>query len=154
LIRFDSVNGVVTGKKKLFGWRSMAYAGVLVVLLLVLAFTIGGRTPTETTILRLPGSLYQEVGTDTIANVYTLKTLNKANRNIEVTYKLLSPASGELQLTNQSDRLNEDEQFESVLLVKLSKDILKNRSTTIIVGIFERGEQLETTQINFIGPEN
>jgi len=66
----------------------------------------------------------------------------------------LSPASGELQLTNQSDRLNEDEQFESVLLVKLSKDILKNRSPTIIVGIFERGEQLETTQINFIGPEN
>ena len=153
LIRFDSVFGVENGIRSIINTRSIAYSFVSVILLVILGFTIAGRTPVETSLLRVPGTIYQEIGTDTLSNVYTLKVLNKSNKHKEIQFRLLSPEHGSIQMAANKISLPEDETYENILLIKLHRKSINSSSTKIIVGIFEEDNMLERVFINFVGPE-
>lgn len=154
LIRFDSAQGIETGKKMLWNTRTYAYTAVLLILFSVLIASVIQRTEVESSILRVPGSLYQVVDGSTYSNMYRLKVINKTKTDKALDVRLLSPAHGELQLTGLENILSGNGALESILIIRLKKQALEGKSTPIEIGIFEGESLLERTSINFIGPSN
>ena len=152
LIRFDSAAGIETGNKALFNPRTYAYTAVLAILIIVLAFTVNRRKDIDISILRVPGALYQEIDSLTLSNIYNTKILNKSDRERELESRLLFTEEGSLQYAVPEIQIAPNGTYQSVLIVKIPKNILIGKSTGIKIGTFENGELIESTGINFIGP--
>ena len=152
LIRFDSVLGVETGKRSIFNGRTYAYSAVLLILIVVLAITVSNRKPLETTILRIPGSTFQQVDSVTYSNLYQVKIINKTETDKNIQLRMVSPKSGNLQLATGQTGLKKQGMLESVLIINLNKHDLAGGSTNIKIGIFEGETLLEVYSTNFIGP--
>ena len=84
LIRFASHNGIETGAKKIFTPRVASYSVVLIVLLSILGFFIANRSDIETTMLRVPGTLYQKAEDGSITNLYNIQLVNKTFEEIDI----------------------------------------------------------------------
>lgn len=153
LIRFDSVQGIESGIRSVLNGRTYAYSAVLAVLIIILAITIGNRKPIEATILRVSGSIYQQVDSVTYSNLYMVKIINKTQSDKELHIHLLTPESGKLQLTTGQSILKNQGILESVLIVNLNKQSLTGKSTPIELGIFDGDTLLEKYTTNFLGPE-
>jgi polyferredoxin len=152
LIRFDSVLGVETGKRSIFNGRTYAYSAVLLILIVVLVITVSNRKPLETTMLRIPGSTFQQVDSVTYSNLYQVKIINKTETDKNIQLRMVSPKSGNLQLATGQTGLEKQGMLESVLIVNLNKHDLAGGSTNIKIGIFEDETLLEVYSTNFIGP--
>jgi cytochrome c oxidase accessory protein FixG len=153
LIRFDSFTGIETGKKTIKNFRTYAYSSVLFILIIILAITISKRTPIDTTIIRLSGTMYQQIDSVTVSNIYNVKVINKTHDNKRLSFELLSHKNGELQITGNNSLLIDNGTFESVMIIKLKTSELTGKSTDISLGIYEGKTLLETEKINFIGPK-
>ena len=152
LIRFDSVYGIETGKRSVLNARTYAYSTVLAILIIVLAITIFNRKPIETTMLRVSGSIYQQVDSVTYSNLYLLKIINKTQADKTILLKLISPKSGKIQLVTGQTLLKTQGTIESVVIVNLNQNNLTGKSTPIEVGVFEGETLLQKYSTNFLGP--
>ena len=153
LIRFDSVYGIETGKHSVLNARTYAYSAVLLILIIVMAITIINRKPIETTMLRVSGSIYQQVDSVNYSNLYLLKIINKSQSDKALQLKLITPDSGIIQLATGQTLLKTQGTLESVLIVNLNRKVLTGKSTPIEVGIYEGDILLERYSTNFLGPE-
>lgn len=151
LIRYDSVKGIETGKRSVFTTRTLAYAGVLFVLFIFLAFTVSRRTSLDVSLLRMPGSLYQQPDEQTVMNLYNLKLINKSENARTVEVLLLSP-EGIVEVAGKPLLIESRGHVEAVLMVKINKATITGKNTDLRIGFFDNQELLETTSINFIGP--
>ncbi len=154
LIRYDSYQGVETGKRNIFNGRTIAYSTVLTLLILVLAVVVSNRTEVETTILRLPGTMYQVVNETTIANMYNAKIVNKTNSDKDLDIRFISSVTGEIQLAGKEAFIEKESVFESIVILRIKKQDLNGKNTAIKLGLFEGDRLLESVDLNFIGPEN
>lgn len=152
LIRYDSFAGVKSGERNILNTRSIAYLSVLLILFIVLGFTIGNKTSTETTILRMPGTIYQEVNADTISNLYSLKIINKTQKERDLNIELLPPTVGIVEIAGKKAILKPQSEFDAVIIVKIAKSDLMVKSTDVNFGIFESEKEIEVVSSNFIGP--
>ena len=64
------------------------YTFLLLVLVALLSMLLITRKDLDGTIMRTPGMLYQERGTDSISNLYNIKLVNKTANAIPLTLKL------------------------------------------------------------------
>ncbi len=103
-------------------------------------------------ILRVPGTIYQEIDSLNISNIYNTKILNKSSDEKILTFKLLEPSEGSIQLAIPEVKIGVHGTYESVLIIKIPKKRLKAKSTDIKIGIFDNNILLETSAFNFIGP--
>ncbi len=153
LIRFDSVHGIETGKSSIANMRTYAYSGVLIILIFVFGFTVSYRSSLDVSIIRMPGTMYQEVDSANITNIYNVKVINKTNHTKKISYKLIDFQKGELQFTNDITTLQGEKASQSVLLLKLPIQLLKSRTTDLKIGVYENEELITISKINFIGPQ-
>jgi cytochrome c oxidase accessory protein FixG len=153
LIRYDSVHGIETGKRSIKNGRTYAYSVVLLILLIVLSVVVSKRTPVDATILRMSGTIYQRLDTETIANVYNVKVINKTQQSKNLTFRLLNGAEGTVQLASDQAVLKENGTLESVLIIKLPARHLKGKNTPLDVGIYEGETLLKSVKLNFVGPK-
>ncbi len=153
LIRFDSYFGIETGKKSIFNFRTYAYSAVLLVLMSVLGFTIANRSSLDLTIHRMPGTLFQEVDSCTISNIYDVKVINKTSVAKHISFKLMEIQGGKLDLTTDISILEGNKDAQSVLIITLPLKLIHQHSTDIKVGIFDNNNLVTVNTINFIGPQ-
>lgn len=153
LIRFDSVHGIENGKSTIANFRTYAYSGVLIILIFFLGFTVSKRSSVDVSIIRMPGTMFQQLDSLNITNIYNVKIINKTNHQKKITIKLIDFQQGELQFTNDLSNLTADKASESVLLVKLPSSFIKNRTTDLKIGVYENEKLLTVSEINFIGPQ-
>lgn len=151
LIRYDSYEGVTTGRKRLFTPRVIAYSIVLVVLLLLEGFLLISRTPVELLLLRTPGMLYQEVDANTISNLYNYQIVNKTNKDLPVEFRLGSEF-GQIKLVGQAPVVKAAQVTEGALFIELPKDKLDGHKTSVRVEIYSGEERLDELKTSFIGP--
>ncbi|MFZ4401290.1 MAG: cytochrome c oxidase accessory protein CcoG [Bacteroidales bacterium] len=154
LIRFDSYNGIETGKRSIFNARTYAYSAVLLVLIFVLGFTVSRRSTLDVSILRMQGTMCQVIDSVTVSNIYNVKIINKTNLTKHITFKLMDIEHGSLEFTNDISLIQVGKTAESVLMIKLPKQELKGRTTDLKICIFEANILISTTTLNFIGPQN
>lgn len=152
LIRYDSFEGVESGKRSILNTRTYAYSAVLLALFSVLVITVVRRTSIDTSMLRVSGTTFQQVDDTTISNIYNAKIVNKTNKDKQLDLRLIDPEEGDIQLAGKKAFIEKHKVFESIIIIRLKTKYLKGKSTNIKMGIFEKDMLLETVDLNFIGP--
>ncbi|MBM3823733.1 MAG: cytochrome c oxidase accessory protein CcoG [Verrucomicrobia bacterium] len=155
LVRLSSLNNIERQLPQRFTPRMGVYAAVLVALIGLFLFLVLTRADTQTTILRATGSLPQFSAQGQVDNLFTVKILNKTNRDIPVEFRLEQPA-GTLRLMSGSPlRVPATKLAQSSPLIELDRGQLSGHSTPVRIGVFgTSGRKLETINTKFLGPRS
>lgn len=151
LIRYDSLNGIEQGRKKLWTPRVMAYSGVLSVLIILEIFLFAMRSDVETLLLRTPGLLFQEVNETTISNLYNYQVINKTSNEYPIEFRLES-GFGEIKLVGEPPIVKKNEISKGGLFIEMPKDKLKSGKNKISIGVYSNGKLIDKVQTSFLGP--
>jgi cytochrome c oxidase accessory protein FixG len=153
LIRYDSEKGISTGNKKIMNGRTIAYSAILGVLLIVISSLFIIRSDVEVTILRVPGSLFQEYGPENYSNIFKIQLVNKTRADMPIDMRLISHA-GQIIFVGDNITAIDGKLTEATFLVILPKDQLHASNTPITIGIFTDDKLITTYNTSFIGPNN
>ena len=153
LIRYSSENAIREGDQKVLTPRVAGYSAILLILLTVFITLLSMRPDTETSILREPGTLYQELPNDMYSNIYNLKVLNKTFEDIDFELRLEAP-EGEIVPLGNVDQVSSQNSAEGRFLVKLNKNQLAGLQTDLTFGVYSNGKKIETVTSGFLGPAN
>ena len=151
LIRYDSLNGIAAGTKKIWTSRVKAYSVVLVALVLIQAFFLFSRSEVETLLLRTPGMLFQEVAPDKVSNLYNYQIINKGGDELPIEFQLVN-AEGEIRFVGQPPLAPGGEVTEGAVFIEILKSDLKGRKTKLKIDVFAGDRKLERITTNFFGP--
>lgn len=152
LIRYDSMTGIESGKRKIFTPRVYAYTAVLVALLVLDIALFASRGIVETIILRSPGQLYQQKDETHVTNLYTYKIINKATHELPIKLHLLHP-EGEIQMVGQEPgSVAKGEIAQGAFFINMPETALTGRKTHLVIEIFSGDKKIDEVETNFMGP--
>lgn len=152
LIRYASENGIANGAKLRFTGRMKFYSVLLVILASLLSFMLITRKNIDGTIVRAPGMLYQERGTDSISNLYVIKIVNKTIRDIPVELRLENAPGRIIEAQGQNITVKKEGQGQASFFIILPKSFINQRKITLKVGLYEANEKINVLQTTFMGP--
>ncbi len=152
LIRYDSMTGIETGRRKIFTARVWAYTGVLVALLALDVFLIARRGEVETIILRSPGQLYQQKDDTHLTNLYTYVIINKSTRELPVHLQMGTPGPHLQIVGKEPTSIPKGEKLEGAFFVQMAQDELTGRKTSIRIEVISNGKKIDEVETNFMGP--
>ena len=152
LIRYDSHENISTGVKEIFNKRVMAYAAVLIGLVVFQGYLLGTRTDVETILLRTPGMLYQELEDNQIGNLYNYQLINKTKGVVsDIEFKLVS-GEGRIRIVGEVPDVMKQEVVKGSLFIEMNADKLNNRKTKLEIEIYSDGKLIDRVKTNFLGP--
>jgi cytochrome c oxidase accessory protein FixG len=152
LIRYASENSIKNKEPLRYTGRMKFYTVLLVVLTGLLAFLLATRKDVDATIMRTPGMLYQEQGTDSVSNLYNIKVANKTIKAIPLDLKLEGVEGRISVIGNAHINVKEGGQGSGSFFVILPKSVIKERKTVIHIGLYVDGKKIETQKTNFLAP--
>ena len=153
LIRYASYNSIKEGIAKLMTPRVIGYSFVLMALLTFLSFMLATRSDVETTILKVPGTLYQRADDGAITNLYNVEFVNKTFEDIILEVKVESPEGALLsKVGEQQVVVPAGEMLKSVYFIRIPAEKIITAKTVVLVGVYRDGERIETLKVKFIGP--
>lgn len=152
LIRFASENEIEKKEKFHFNFRMKAYTGILLVLIALMTYLIITRRSVDTNISRVKGQLYQEIGTDSLSNLFAAKIINKTRTDVPYELKL-EDISGTVRMINSHKMVLGKESITDVnFFIDIPKSQIKSRTTEIKVGVYSNGKKIQTVKSKFLGP--
>lgn len=153
LIRYASHNSIKEGISKLISVRVIGYSAVLIGLLAILGFALATRSAIETTVLKVPGTLYQRVD-GYVTNLYNIEFVNKTFDETEITLRVISPAYAELvNVDGNSLKIPGEGLLKRVYFIRMPEEKITTARNVIVIGVFDSaGKQIETIKAKFIGP--
>ena len=152
LIRYASENGIKNKEPLRYTGRMKLYTVLLVVLTGLLTFLLATRKDVDTTIMRTPGMLYQEQGKDSVSNLYNIKVANKTIKAIPLELKVEGMGGRVSVIGKPHVLVKEGGQGSGSFFVILPRQIIKERKTTIRLGLYVDGKKIETIKTNFLAP--
>lgn len=153
LIRFASYNSIKDGIQKLITPRVVGYSIVLTALLGLFGFMVFTRSEIETTILKVPGTLYQTTDDGQVTNLYNVEFVNKTFDDISLEIRLEHPQEASLQrVGDQGVVVPKESLLKGVYFVKVPKALLTSSRLNLVFGIYHDGKKIETVKAKFIGP--
>lgn len=152
LIRYASYNSIKDGILKIINGRVIGYTVVLCALLGVLSFALVTRSDVETTVLKVPGTLYQrEPGF--ITNLYNVEFVNKTFNELELEIKVESPATAQLvKADGKSIKVPAEGFVKGVYFIRIPEKDVTNARTIVKLGIYRDNKKIESVKLKFIGP--
>lgn len=152
LIRYASENGILNNEPLRYTPRMKLYTLLLIALVALLSILLITRKDVDATIIRAQGMLYQEVGTDSLSNLYTIKMVNKTIKNLNVSLKL-EGIPGQIKMAGDKDiPVHKEGQGSGSFFIILPKNQVKDRKTEVNIGIYSNGERIDVLSTNFMGP--
>ncbi len=152
LIRYASVNGIERGERLKITPRLVLYSAIIIALISLETFLIFTRSDLQTTWLRAPGALFQQMPDGRLSNLYTVKVVNKTAREIPVRFRLEN-LPGDLRVMNEGTLMVPPRQWiETPVLIELEPAKLNSGQTRLEIGVYADGKKLETLKTVFIGP--
>jgi polyferredoxin len=153
LIRIDSYERVIDAKKTIWNKRALAYTAVLVILIGLESFLIASRTSIEILVLRTPGQTFIDSGDGNITNLYGYKLINKTRDELEIKIVFDGKHKIEHTFVGEAPVLKPNQKTEGSLFLKINKNDLKERSTSVNVHVYDKkGRLLDKTTTKFLGP--
>jgi cytochrome c oxidase accessory protein FixG len=154
LIRYASEDEIEKKSKFKFTTRMKGYTAVLFILVGVLTGLLFIRNEVETTILRLPGQLFEHKGDD-ISNIFTFKIINKTNADFNDIHFKLKNIKGVINVVGQQDfKVKAQGMAEGTLFVQIHQYLLENDRTKLKIEVYNENEKIETTTTNFLSPRS
>ena len=153
LIRFDSFNGIQESKPLEFRGRLVGYTVVLAALIGVLSYLLISRAEVETTVLRVPGQLFQETPEGNISNLYNIQVINKTFDDIDLEIEVLDPPQATISRVGETSIVvPANGMVEGVYFVEIPAELVTKTKTSIKLGIYREEQMLEDIKTNFLGP--
>ena len=152
LIRYDSYSNVEKGNAKIMTPRVWGYVGVLAALIIFQAFLFGTRSDVETTLLRTPGMLYQEVDDTYISNLYNYQIANKTSDSIHNIEFRLVDEGGRIRVVGEVPTVGKLEHVKGSLFIDMDRNILKARKTELKLEVYSGDIKIDDLRTNFLGP--
>jgi cytochrome c oxidase accessory protein FixG len=151
LIRYASLNGIERGERLRITPRLAGYTVVLFTLIGVFLFLLFTRSDVETTLLRAPGALFQEMPDGRLSNLYVVKMLNKTHEELSAELRV-EGIEGRLQVLGRPLRVGGGQHGEASVLIELEPSQLSGGNTPLEIGVYIGGERIDTLRTVFIGP--
>jgi cytochrome c oxidase accessory protein FixG len=151
LIRYESEKAIQDGKEAIFNARTIAYSTVLTILLFVVGTLFTLRTDVEATIMRAPGSMFQEYGPEKYSNLYKIQLVNKTRTTLPIQMKLES-IDGEIILLGKPIVVESGKVSESDFMVVIPKKLVKSSSMKIEIEIYSGEKMITEYTTAFVGP--
>ncbi|HCT23545.1 MAG TPA: cytochrome c oxidase accessory protein CcoG, partial [Chitinophagaceae bacterium] len=152
LIRYASENSIANGEPLRYTTRMKLYTGVLGVVVILLSVLLATRADVDATIMRTPGMLFQERGTDSITNLYNIKMVNKTTEDIPLSIRL-EGMEGSVQVIGKPFiQVVKEGQGSGSFFVVLPKQNIRERKTKIRLGLYEGDRKIATATSSFLGP--
>lgn len=151
LIRYASDESIATGTPFRFTSRMFAYTSVLSALIGVFIVLMVIRTDVETSILRTPGVMYQELANNEYSNLYNFKVINKSNKDFPLTFKIVGE-KGKIQLVGDELSIEKQAVAQGALFIILNENELDGIKTTLKIGVYSGDRLIETVKTTFLGP--
>ena len=152
LVRYVSENSIVNREALHYTTRMKLYTGLLSVLIIILVTLLITRKDVDATIMRTPGMLYQERGTDSISNLYNIKIANKTIRNIPLSLRMESEKGLITVIGGTTINVKKEDESSGNFFVVLPKEMLRNRKTKIRIGLYQGDKKIDVISTNFLGP--
>lgn len=153
LIRYSSYNAIKEGVLKIFTPRIAGYSVVLVALVSLLMYFIITRADIDTTVLKAPGTLYSKTEDGQITNVYNIEFVNKTFNEVSLDVRVESPeAASLLKIGDPNILVPKEGKLKGLFMIKLPEKDIKSMKMNVVLGIYQDGEKIETTNARFIGP--
>jgi hypothetical protein len=130
------------------------YTVLLFLLTGLLSFLLATRKNIDGTIVRAAGMLYQERGTDSISNLYSVKIINKTLKDIPVTLRLENIQGRIIEAEGRNIQVRKEEQGTGSFFIVLPQKGISDRKTNIRVGLYEGEKRITVLQTTFMGPFN
>jgi hypothetical protein len=128
------------------------YTGLCLLVLSILSVILFTRKDVTATIMRTPGILYQEKGTDSISNLYNIKVVNKTVKDIPLTIQLEGTAGSVQVIGRPFIEVVKEGQGAGSFFVILPKKLITDRKTVLKLGLYEGSKKIATVKTNFLGP--
>jgi len=153
LIRYSSYNAINEGAQKLFTPRIAGYSVVLIALISLLSYFISTRADIETTVLKVPGTLYTKTEDGQITNLYSIEFVNKTFEDISLEVKIESPQQATfMKIGDPAILVPKEGILKRMIMVKLPEEAITSMKTVIELGIYENEKKVETVKAKFVGP--
>ena len=151
LIRYASENEIAEGKQFSFTGRMKAYTAVLLLLVSGLSFMLATRDDVDVTVMRAKGMLFQEMGADSLSNLYQMTLVNKTHKDVTVQIKVENfPAS--IKFVGHSELKTAPEgQSEATFFIVLPKSAINSRDSRLELGVYQNGKKIATRKTSFLG---
>jgi cytochrome c oxidase accessory protein FixG len=151
LVRYASENEIANKQRFQFTARMKVYSAILMLLIGLMGVMLGTRKDVNVGISRVGGQLYQEVGTDSLSNLYTVtwnnKTMQQQNMELRV-----ENAPGVVKLVGEQPLAAAGgQQGKRTLFVVMPLKAIARRETPLKVGVYSNGEKVQTVKISFLG---
>jgi cytochrome c oxidase accessory protein FixG len=153
LIRYASERSVAEGTKLKFNVRILFYSVVLSGLLILIGYLFSIRTDIESTILRMPGSMYQEYDSLHYSNIYTIQLINKTRRDLPVELSI-DDAEGEIKMMGGPLVVTKGDVGKATFLLVIEKSKLKSSLTEIEFKVMSEGREMDEIKATFVGPND
>jgi cytochrome c oxidase accessory protein FixG len=154
LIRYASEDEIEKNEPFKFTTRMKGYTIVLGILITLFIGLLFLRNDIETTILRLPGQLFQHKG-DKISNVYTYKIVNKTVKNYNnIHFELLSHTGTIKRVGNKNFKVIKQGLSEGTLFIEINQYRLEGDNIKLEIGVYDGENLLETAKTSFLSPRS
>jgi len=154
LIRYASLNNIERGERFRLTPRLIGYGTVVTLLACLFVFLVLTRPNVEATLLRAPGSMFEQATDGNFVNLYTLQLVNKTSRPIPVELRL-EDVPGKLSVMGEPHPVVPAEELaETSVLIELAPALLRNGPKKFNVGVYSQGRLVQTVHTTFIGPRN
>ena len=151
LIRYASERSIAEGSKIRFNGRAIAYSAVLVILLGVVIYALAARKAVEVTVLRAPGTLYQEQPDNCVSNLYHVKLINKTSSDMQITLRMLS-GTGEVRMVGDRIPAKARSVSESVFFIYFDRSMILKDKIPVELGVYSGNELVRKVRSVFNGP--
>jgi cytochrome c oxidase accessory protein FixG len=152
LIRYASENSIENKEPLKYTTRMKYYTGLCGLVLVVLSAILFSRKDVDATVMRAPGLLFQERGTDSVSNLYNIKLANKTISEIPLTVKL-EKANGKVEIIGKPTiHVEKEGQGSGSFFVVLPKKDIHNRKTELQLGLYEGNKKISVVKTSFLGP--
>ena len=153
LIRYATEAEIESETKFHFTLRMKLYALVLVGLIAFLGYLLYDRGIMEAKFIKPAGSTYV-IRDGKVNNTYDYTLLNKSNRDITVSFKVLSPANGTV-LYSGSDKITvkRDAILKGTINIQFPEKEISLAKQSILIGVFDaNGEMIDSYETYYEGP--
>jgi cytochrome c oxidase accessory protein FixG len=153
LIRYSSYTAIKEGAQKLFTPRVAGYSAVLIALVSLLTYFISTRADIETTVLKVPGTLYTKTDDGQITNLYSIEFVNKTFDDISLSVKVESPQRASiLKIGDPAIVVPREGILKGMIMVKLPVEAITSMKTVVELGVYNGDEKIESVKAKFVGP--
>lgn len=149
LIRYDSENGIKNKQKLTITTRMVAYSAVLLVLMGIEGFLLATRSDYDATVLRAKGMLYQEQGTDSLSNLYTIKLVNKTRDSLPVNIKVEN-FNASIKIIGKPIVVKKEGIAEGTFFVVMHKNEIHDRKLKLKIGVYTNQDRIKLVKTNFL----